>query len=85
MNIQIRVPEPKAFDGEKRIAKSWLKSVKRYFIAAVLNKWSNEHNTQMNAIAQALMRARASKWLDRLERLETAPTNFMDFQTKFLE
>ena len=39
----------------------------------------------MNAIAQALMRGRASKWLDRLERLGTAPTNFTDFQTKFLE
>ena len=25
MNIQIRVPEPKAFDGEKQDAKSWLK------------------------------------------------------------
>ena len=25
MNIQIKVPEPKAFDGEKKDAKSWLK------------------------------------------------------------
>ena len=85
MNIQIRVPEPKAFDGEKRDAKSWLKQVKRYFIAAGLNERSEEHNAQINAIAQALMRGRASKWLDRLERLGTAPTNFTDFQTKFLE
>ena len=39
----------------------------------------------MNAIAQALMQGRASKWLDRLERLGTALTNFTDFSTKFLE
>ena len=25
MNIQIKVPEPKAFDGEMKDAKSWLK------------------------------------------------------------
>ena len=67
MNIQIRVPEPKAFDGEKPDAKSWLKQVKRYFIAAGLNERSDEDNDQMNAIAQALMWGRASKWLDRLE------------------
>ena len=67
MNIQIRVPEPKAFNGEKRDAKSWLKQVKRYFIAAGLNERSEEHNAQMNAIVQALMRDRASKWLDHLE------------------
>ena len=85
MNIQIRVPEPKAFNGEKCNAKFWLKYVKKYFIAAGLNERSDEHNAQMNAIAQALMRGRASKWLDRLERLGTAPTNFTDFQTKFLE
>ena len=39
----------------------------------------------MNAIAQALMRGRASKWLDRLERLGIALTNFTDFAAKFLE
>ena len=31
------------------------------------------------------MRGSASKWLDRLERLGTAPSNFEDFCTKFLE
>ena len=85
MNIQIRVPEPKAFDGEKKDAESWLKQVKRYFIAAGLNEQSDEHNAQMNAIAQALMRGQASKWLDRLERLGNAPTSFTEFQRKFLE
>ena len=25
MNIQLKVPEPKAFDGDKKDAKSWLK------------------------------------------------------------
>ena len=59
--------------------------MKRYFTVAGLNEQSDEHNAQMNAIAQALMRGRASEWLDRLERLGTAPTNFTDFQTKFLE
>ena len=39
----------------------------------------------MNAIAQALMRGRASKWLDRLERLGTAPVMFTEFCAKFLE
>ena len=39
----------------------------------------------MNAIAQALMQRRASKWLDHLERLGIAPTNFTDFSSKFLE
>ena len=39
----------------------------------------------MNAIAQALMQGRASKWLDRLKQLGIAPTNFTDFSTKFLE
>ena len=39
----------------------------------------------MNAIAQALMRGRASKWLDRLERLGIALANFTDFSSKFLE
>ena len=85
MNIQIRVPEPKKFNGEKQDAKYWLKLFKRYFIAAGLNERSDKYNAQMNAIAQALMRGRASKWLDHLERLGTAPTNFTDFQTKFLE
>ena len=32
--IQLRVPEPKAFDGKKKEAKSCLKQVKKYFIAA---------------------------------------------------
>ena len=66
MNIQIKVSEPKAFDGKKCNAKSWLKKVKRYFTAARLNERSDEHNAQMNAIAQPLMQGRASKWLDRL-------------------
>ena len=44
MNIQIKVPEPKAFAGEKKDAKSWLKQVKRYFTAAGLNERSDEHN-----------------------------------------
>ena len=39
----------------------------------------------MNAIAQALVRGRASKWLDCLERLGIAPTNSTDFSAKFLE
>ena len=39
----------------------------------------------MNAIAQALMQGRAGKWLDHLERLGIAPTNFTDFAAKFLE
>ena len=85
MNIQIRVPELKAFDGEKCDAKSWLKQVKRYFIAAGLNEQSDEHNAQMNAIAQALMQGRASKWLDHLERLGTAPATFTEFCTKFFK
>ena len=85
MNIQIRVPEPKAFDGEKCDAKSWLKKLKRYFIAAGLNEQNDKHNAQINAIAQALMWGRASKWLDRLERLEIALTSFLDFQMEFLE
>ena len=59
--------------------------MKRNFTTAGLNEQSDEHNAQMNAIVQALMRGRASKWLDRLERLGTALTNFTDFQTKFLE
>ena len=59
--------------------------MKRYFTAAGLNEWSDEHNAQMNAIAQALMWGRASKWLDRLERLGTAPETFTEFCTKFLE
>ena len=59
--------------------------MKQYFTAARLNKQSDEHNAQMNAIAQALMRGRASKWLDHLERLGTAPATFTEFCTKFLE
>ena len=59
--------------------------MKRYFTAAGLNEQSNEHNAQMNAIAQALMRGRASKWLDHLKRLGTAPATFTEFCTKFLE
>ena len=43
------------------------------------------HNTKMNAIAQALMQGRASKWLNCLERLGTAPVMFTEFLTKFLE
>ena len=84
MNIQIKVPEPQAFDGEKHDAKCWLKKVKRYFIAAGLNKKSDEHNAQMNSIVQALMRGRANKWLDYLEQLGTAPTTSTEFVTKFL-
>ena len=59
--------------------------MKRYYTAAELNERSDEHNAQMNAIAQALMQGRASKWLDHLERLGTAPATFMEFSTKFLE
>ena len=70
---------------QKRDAKSWLKQVKRYFIAAGLNERSDEHNAQMNTIAQALMRGRASKWLDCLEQLGTAPATFTEFCTKLLE
>ena len=39
----------------------------------------------MNAIAQALMRGRANKWLDHLEGLGTALATFMEFYTKFVE
>ena len=39
----------------------------------------------MNAIAQALIRGRANKWLDHLEQLGIAPTNLTDFAAKFLE
>ena len=56
-----------------------------YFTAAGINERSDEHNAKMNAIEQALMWGRASKWLDRLERLDTAPTMFMEFCTKFLK
>ena len=59
--------------------------MKRYFTAAGLNEWSDEHNAQMNAIVQALMQGRANKWLDHLERLGTAPATFTEFCTKFLE
>ena len=45
MNIQIKVSEPKPFDGKKKDAKYWLKQVKRYFTAARLNKWSDKHST----------------------------------------
>ena len=31
------------------------------------------------------MRGKASKWLDRLERLGTAPATFTEFCTKFLK
>ena len=47
--------------------KSWLKLVKRYFTAVRLYEQSNDHNAQMNAIAQALMHGRASMWLDHFE------------------
>ena len=59
--------------------------MKRYFIAAGLNEQSEQQNAQMNAIAQGLMRGKASKWLDRLERQGMAPTVFAEFSTKFLE
>ena len=59
--------------------------MKRYFTAARINKRSDEHIAQMNAIAQALMRGRASKWLDCLERLGTEPASFTEFCTKSLE
>ena len=59
--------------------------MKRYFTAAGLFDSNAEQSAQMNAIAQALMQGRASKWLDRLERLGIAPTNFTDFAAKFLE
>ena len=39
----------------------------------------------MNAIAQALMADRASKWLDHLEWLGTTPAKFAEFSAKFLE
>ena len=67
MNIPIRVPELKMFNGKKPNAKSWLKKIKKYFIAAGLLEQDNMHNAQMNAIVQALMWGRASKWLDCLE------------------
>ena len=44
MNTEIKVPEPKAFDGEKCNAKSWLKQVKRFSIAAGLLEWDDAHN-----------------------------------------
>ena len=59
--------------------------MKRYFTAARLNKWSDEHNAQMNTRAQALMQGRASKWLDHLKQLGTVPVMFTEFCTKFLE
>ena len=54
-------------------------------MAASLNKASVEHNAQMNAIAQTLMRGRASKWLDYLEKLGTAPAIFTEFSTIYLQ
>ena len=51
MNIQIKVPKPKPFDGGKKDAKSWLKQVKKYFLAAGLSEWDDMHSAKMNAIA----------------------------------
>ena len=65
MNIQIK--EPKPFNGEKQDAKSWVKEVKRYFIAAGLSKQDDVHNAQMNKITQDLMPGKDSKWLEHLE------------------
>ena len=67
MNIQIKELEPKQFNGEKQDTKSWLKQIKGYFTSAGLQERDDMHNTWMNAIAQALMRGKISKCLDRLE------------------
>ena len=61
MNTQIKALEPKPLDGEKQNTKSWLKYVKIYFIAAGLLEQDDVDNAQMNAIAQALLRGKASK------------------------
>ena len=56
----------------------------RYFIATGLSELDDGYNLQMNAIAQPLMHGKASKWLDHLERLGTAPTTLTDLSTKLL-
>ena len=65
--MQVKIPEPKAFSGERKDAKTWLSRLDRYFAACGWQEAS--HTAQMNAIAQALMSDAASRWLDRLHKL----------------
>ena len=33
INITVKIPEPQAFYGERKDARSWMSSLKRYFTA----------------------------------------------------
>ena len=65
--LTVRLPEPKSFYGDHKLARAWISSVRRYFTAVGLDEDDEAHSERMASICCALMQGNAARWMDRLE------------------
>lgn len=74
--VSVKLPEPKAFYGDNKLARSWLSAIRRYFAAVELDEDEPADTIRMCTLACALMQGNAARWLDRLELSNDMPANF---------
>ena len=67
--ISLKLAEPKHFTGKQADAKSWISTLKRYFLAVGV-PYTGDGTERAARYAIALMAGNASKWVDRLEARE---------------
>ena len=53
--LAVKLPEPKLFYGDHKLARAWMSAVKRYFIAVGLDEDEAAHSERMVHICCALM------------------------------
>ena len=52
--LAVKLPEPKPFYGDHKLARAWMSAVKRYFIAVRLDEDEAAHSERMVHICFAL-------------------------------
>ena len=81
--LAVKLPEPKPFYGDHKLARAWMSVTKRYFIAVGLDEDEAAHSERMVQICCALMQGNAACWMDRLELQGEAPASIQEFQSAF--
>ena len=85
MQLTVKLPEPKSFDGSAAQAKAWISLLDRYFRAHDLNFEEEDAQRKMCSIASSLLIRTAARWLDRLESLSQQPKTYDAFKQAFLK
>ena len=55
LNMSMKLPEPKPFTGQRKVARAWITQLTRYFTAAGLDAQVAAQSARMSNIALALM------------------------------